>query len=77
MTVEDVWERGTAFGSPERVVTQMKRYMHEAGATSFLHQMRIGGLEHKKVMLSMELFAKHVMPELREEEVKMGVTVPT
>ncbi len=53
----------------------MKRYMHEAGATSFLHQMRIGGLEHKKVMRPMELFAKHVMPELRAEEVKMKDTV--
>ena len=49
----------------------MKRYMHEAGATSFLHQMRIGGLEHKKVMRSMELYAKHVMAALREEEVRM------
>ena len=62
---------GTAFGSPERVISQMKRYMREAGATSFLHQMHIGGLEHKKVMRSMELYAKHVMPELREEEVRM------
>lgn len=51
---------GTAFGSPERVITQMKRYMHECGATSFMHQMRF-----------MELFAKHVMPALREEEAKM------
>ena len=59
----------------QRVVTEMKRYMHEAGATSFLHQMRIGGLEHKKVMRSMELYAKHVMPELRAEEVKMKDTV--
>ena len=62
ITTDDVWERGTAFGSPERVVTQMKR---------FIHQMRIGGLEHKKVMQSMGLFAKYVMPALREEEVKM------
>ncbi len=61
-------------GSPERVIAQMKRYMHEAGATSFLHQMRIGGLEHKKVMRSMELYAKHVMPALREEEMRMKET---
>ena len=75
ITTEDVWERGTCFGSPERVIGQMKRYMHEAEATSFLHQMRIGGLEHKKVMRSMELFAQDVMPALREEEAKMGVTI--
>ena len=58
VTTDDVWERGICFGSPERVIAQMKRYMHEAGATSFMHQMRIGGLEHKKIMRSMELFAR-------------------
>jgi len=49
----------------------MKKYMHDAGSTSFLHHMRIGGLEHKKVMRSMGLFAKDVMPALREEELRM------
>ena len=58
VTTDDVWDRGTCFGSPERVIAQMKRYMHEAGATSFMHQMRIGGLEHEKIMRSMELFAR-------------------
>ena len=53
---DDVWERGTVFGSPERVVTQMKR---------------IGGPEHKKAMQSVKLFSKHVMPALREEEANM------
>ena len=71
VTADDVWERGTCFGSPKRVVDQMKRYMHQAGATSFMLQMRIGGLEHDKVMRSMELFAKEVMPALREEEAKV------
>ena len=63
VTAEDVWER---------VVGQMKRYMHKVRATSFQHQMRIGGLQHKKVMGSRELHAKHVMPELREEEMRMS-----
>lgn len=70
ITVDDVWERGTCFGSPERVTEQMKRYMRETGTTSFMTQMRIGGLEHHKVMRSMELFAKHVMPALQEEEAR-------
>jgi alkanesulfonate monooxygenase SsuD/methylene tetrahydromethanopterin reductase-like flavin-dependent oxidoreductase (luciferase family) len=75
VTEEDVWERGTCFGSPDRVIELMKRYMHKAGATSFMNQMRIGGLDHSKVMRSMELYAKHVMPALREEEAKMGTPV--
>ena len=44
------------------MISQMKRYMREAGATSFLHQMHIGGLEHKKVMRSMELYANMWCP---------------
>ena len=75
VTEDEVWERGTCFGSPERVTELMKRYMREAGATSFMSQMRIGGLEHHKVMRSMELFAKHVMPALREEEAMMSSVV--
>jgi hypothetical protein len=51
----------------------MKLYMQRTGTTHWLAQMRIGGLEHKKVLRSMELFAKHVMPALREEEAKMAV----
>jgi alkanesulfonate monooxygenase SsuD/methylene tetrahydromethanopterin reductase-like flavin-dependent oxidoreductase (luciferase family) len=73
ITVDDVWERGTAFGSPERVIEILKTYMHRLGASHFMVQMRIGGLEHEKVLRSMELFAKHVMPALEEEEAKMAV----
>ena len=72
MTADDVWERGTCFGSPDRVIELYKKYMHEAGATSFICQMRIAGLSHEKVLRSMELFAKEVMPALREEEAKLN-----
>ena len=68
LTLEDVWERGTAFGSPERVIKIMKMYMEKLGARHFIVQMRIGGLEHDKVMRSMDLFTREVMPALREEE---------
>jgi hypothetical protein len=30
---------------------------------------KVGGLEHRKVLRSMELFTRHVMPALREAEV--------
>jgi alkanesulfonate monooxygenase SsuD/methylene tetrahydromethanopterin reductase-like flavin-dependent oxidoreductase (luciferase family) len=75
VTAEDVWERGTCFGSPQRVTELMKRYMRETGTTYFMTQMRCGGLEHKKALRSMELFAKHVMPALREEEARMAAVV--
>ncbi|MDP6513007.1 MAG: LLM class flavin-dependent oxidoreductase, partial [SAR202 cluster bacterium] len=71
ITVDDVLERGTAFGTADRVIETLKTYMRRLGATSFMTQMRIGGLEHHKVRRSMELFAEKVMPALREEEAKM------
>lgn len=76
ITADDVWQRGTCFGSPERVIELMKRYMHTLGTTHFMVQMRIGGLEHHKVQRSMELFAQHVMPALQEEEARMTVGAP-
>ena len=71
LTLEDVWERGTVFGSPERVIEIMKMYMDKLGARNFIIQMRIGGLEHTQVMCSMELFTNEVMPALREEEARL------
>ena len=67
LTLEDVWERGTAFGTPERVTEVLKMYMHKLGVGNFIIQMRIGGLQHDKVMRSMDLFAAEVMPALRKE----------
>jgi alkanesulfonate monooxygenase SsuD/methylene tetrahydromethanopterin reductase-like flavin-dependent oxidoreductase (luciferase family) len=71
LTLEDVWERGTAFGSPERVTEILKGYMHTLGVDNFIIQMRIGGLEHAKVMRSMDLFAAEVMPALQVESAQM------
>jgi len=71
LTLEDVWERGTAFGSPERVTEMLKQYMRRLGTRHFIIQMRTGGLEHKKILRSMELFAKHVMPAIRAEEARL------
>lgn len=65
LTFEDVWEHGTCFGTPERVIRLMQRYMERSGTTHWMLQMRIGGLEHDKVRRSMELFAREVMPALR------------
>ena len=72
LTLEDVWQRGTAFGSPERVAEILKGYIRQTGARHLICQMRIGGLEHDKVIRSMELFQKHVMPALRMEERRLA-----
>lgn len=71
LTLEDVWERGTVFGSPERVIEIMKMYMDKLGARNFIIQMRVGGLEHHQVMRSMELFTNEVMPALDAYEASL------
>ena len=50
----------------------MQRYMRRTGTTHWLAQMRIGGLEHTKVLRSMELFAREVMPALRAQEAQVA-----
>jgi len=67
LTLDDVWERGTAFGSPARVTEILTLYMRKLGVKNFIIQMRIGGLSHDKVLRSMQLFANEVMPALRKE----------
>ena len=75
LTLDDVWERGTAFGTPERVTEILKTYMRELGANHLIVQMRIGGLEQHKVRRSMQLFAEEVMPELRKEAAVLEAAV--
>ncbi len=51
-------------GSPETCIRQLKRY-REIGVTKAL--LRIDGLGHKKVMESIELIGKYVIPYLKPE----------
>jgi alkanesulfonate monooxygenase SsuD/methylene tetrahydromethanopterin reductase-like flavin-dependent oxidoreductase (luciferase family) len=64
---ENPWEWGACYGSPETVLASMQAYSSRAFTNHWLAWMRIGQIEHKKVMRSMELFARHVMPELKRE----------
>lgn len=53
-----------AFGSPADVIRVARRY-EQAGLTDFLAITNFGGLAHAKVLRSMELVAKHVLPVFR------------
>ncbi|KPV44008.1 LLM class flavin-dependent oxidoreductase [Alicyclobacillus ferrooxydans] len=67
---EDLRARQQAiFGTPDDVIEQIKAYQ-EIGVNHFMAFMNFGGLEQKKVLRSMELFAKHVMPAFQAAEVK-------
>ena len=57
---------GTAyFGSPEQCVQRIERLRDDHNIGYFGASMSFGHMEHPKVMRSMELFAKEVMPKFR------------
>jgi hypothetical protein len=53
-----------ACGSPEDVI-RVARVYEQAGLTDFLAIMNFGGLPHDRVLRSMQLMAKHVLPAFR------------
>ncbi len=53
-------------GSPDQVVQRMGEIREKTGLDLYLAWIRIGGLDHKKVMRSMDLLANKVMPQLRQ-----------
>ena len=48
-------------GSPDEVIQQIQSYS-EIGVTNFMAVMNFGGLEHHKVLSSLDLFGKYVIP---------------
>ena len=57
--------RGIA-GSPATVVRMIKSQMEEAGTDYFVAQFAFGDLTLSEVLRTVELFAREVMPALRD-----------
>lgn len=51
-------------GSPDSVAKQINQQMSQIGANHFMGMFHIGNLAHDKVMDSLNLFHKEVMPQL-------------
>jgi alkanesulfonate monooxygenase SsuD/methylene tetrahydromethanopterin reductase-like flavin-dependent oxidoreductase (luciferase family) len=51
-------------GSPESVARQIKEQMKQVGADHFMGMFHIGNLDHAKVISSLDLFKKEIMPTL-------------
>lgn len=51
-------------GSPDTVAGQILEQMGQVGADHFLGMFHIGNLAHKKVVSSLNLFNKEIMPRL-------------
>ena len=65
LAADDPWAWGACYGSPETVLKQMQAYSERVYTNHWMTWMRIGQLPHEKVMRSMELFAKEVIPKLK------------
>ena len=64
-TVEDHMESGAfAMGDPDTVIKVMQKY-EEAGVTQVLCFMQMGNLPHAKIMDSIKLFGRYVIPYFR------------
>jgi luciferase family oxidoreductase group 1 len=50
-------------GDPDECARKVRRYFSEADIDQLICQMKIVGVPHEKVMRSIELFGKHVIPE--------------
>lgn len=56
---------GIIFGSPERVVQRIKNIKEGLGLTYILLEVNFGGMAYDKVIRSIELFGKEVIPHVR------------
>jgi luciferase family oxidoreductase group 1 len=60
--VDDLLDRYLVIGTPDTVVRQIRRIEQAVGITHFNCSFWFGELEHKRVLRSMETFAREVMP---------------
>ena len=65
-TEEQMLESGIIFGSPQTCLRKIQEYRDVARVEHFNCSFWVGSLSQEQVLSSMELFARHVMPHLRD-----------
>jgi alkanesulfonate monooxygenase SsuD/methylene tetrahydromethanopterin reductase-like flavin-dependent oxidoreductase (luciferase family) len=62
---EELEETGYVIaGTPDKVARTLKAQMQQIGADHFMGMFHIGNMSHRQVMSSLNLFHRHVMPQL-------------
>jgi alkanesulfonate monooxygenase SsuD/methylene tetrahydromethanopterin reductase-like flavin-dependent oxidoreductase (luciferase family) len=61
-TIDELLENYLVIGTPETCIRQIKRLQQAVGISHFNCSFWIGDLDQKRVLKSMELFSKEVMP---------------
>jgi luciferase family oxidoreductase group 1 len=59
---DDLLDRYLVIGTPDTVIHQIGRVQEHVGITHFNCSFWFGDLEHKRILRSMELFSREVMP---------------
>jgi alkanesulfonate monooxygenase SsuD/methylene tetrahydromethanopterin reductase-like flavin-dependent oxidoreductase (luciferase family) len=62
---DDLLDRFLVIGTPDTCIRQIQRMREQVGITHFNGSFWFGDLEHPRVLRSMELFAREVMPAFR------------
>lgn len=70
---DEVYENLAILGTPDRVSEKIRWLRDEGGCHYLMNFTWFGGIDHAKAMRSIELFAKEVMPQFREQAVPAGV----
>lgn len=65
LSYDQIVAQGANFGTVDAVVDRLRLLRDDIGVSHYIGWFNVGGLDHKKVMRSMERFANEVMPELR------------
>jgi len=69
LTVEALQEMGVVLiGTPADAIEQIEQLRDEMGLQELLCWMRVGGLEHEKVMDSIRRFGEEVIPVMKDRE---------
>lgn len=68
MTIEGLREGGVVYvGEPDGLIREIETLYDETGLQHLICWMRFGGLEHEKVLRSLELFAEKIIPHFRDK----------
>ena len=59
-------------GDPDYCIKTLEAYQEEYGFTDLLCWTRLGGMDPKKVMRSMELMDRHVIPHFTQQATAVG-----
>lgn len=66
LTYDDILRNRVMYGTPETVTDRIREYQNKLGISSVVVEMNFGGqIPFDRVVNSMQLFAKHVIPKFK------------